>query len=162
MEYSEAFFHNIAADLFYAAVHIGGINLCKTLEHAFFFAISLNFIKFRASVRQPSLNFYAILCVYEFAKFDNFYEGIAFILDKAYECGLYGTIRHYKKIVGAVNNDKRHEKSAVQIVTEQVAEFIDIRVFDIFLRDLILFRRKARMTARKIIFVSNMYAINDF
>jgi hypothetical protein len=108
MEYGEAFSHNIAADFLCAAVHIGDISLYKTLEHAFFLAIGLNVIKFRASVRQPSLNLYAILCVYEFAKLNNFCESIAFILYKAYECGFYGIIRHCKKIVGAISNDKRY------------------------------------------------------
>jgi hypothetical protein len=108
MKYGEAFFYNIAADFLCAAIHIGAINLCKTSEHTFFLAISLSLIKFRASVRQLFLNLYTELCIYEFAKFDDFCESIAFILNKAYECGLYGTIRHYKEVMNAVNNDKRH------------------------------------------------------
>ena len=108
MEYNEIFFHNIAADFLCAAVHIGNISLYKTLEHAFFLAIGFNFIKFRVSVRQPSLNLYAILCIYEFAEFDNFCGDIALILNKAYEYDLCGTIRHCKEVMGAVNNDRRH------------------------------------------------------
>jgi hypothetical protein len=108
MEYGEAFSHNIAADLFCAAIHIGAISLCKILEHAFFLAVSFSLIKFRAFVRQPSLNLYTELCIYEFAKFDNFCGGVAFILNKAYEYGLYDIIRHCKEIVGAVSNGRRH------------------------------------------------------
>jgi hypothetical protein len=108
MEYSEASFHNIAADLFCAVIYIGVISLCKILEHAFFLAIGLGLIEFRASVRQLSFDFYTELCVYKFAKFDNFCEGVTLMLDKAYECGLYDTIRHYKKVMGAVSNSKRH------------------------------------------------------
>jgi hypothetical protein len=51
MEYGEAFFHDIAADLFCAAIHIGAINLYKTSEHAFFLAVGLGLVKFRVSVR---------------------------------------------------------------------------------------------------------------
>jgi hypothetical protein len=84
------------------------------------------------------------------------------MLNKAYECGLCGTIRHYKEVVGAISNGRRHGKSAVQIATEQIAEFVDIRVFGMFLRGPMLFRREAEVTARRMIFVSNMHAINDF
>jgi hypothetical protein len=108
MEYGEAFFYDIAADLFYAAVHIGNINLCKILEHAFFLAISLNLIKFRVSVRQLSLNLYAILCVYKFTEFNNFCGSIVFIFYKAYECDFRDTIRYYKEVISAISNDKRH------------------------------------------------------
>jgi len=108
MEYGEAFFHDIVADLFCAAVYIGGISLYKISEHAFFLAIDLNFIKFRVSVRQLSLNLYAILCVYKFTEFNNFCGNIALILYKAYECGFYGTIRHYKEVVGAISNGRKY------------------------------------------------------
>jgi hypothetical protein len=84
------------------------------------------------------------------------------MLNKAYEYGLYGTIRHYKKIVGAVSNGRKHGRSAVQIAIKQVAEFINIRVFGMFLRSPMLFRRETRIKTRRMIFVSNMYAINDF
>jgi hypothetical protein len=115
MEYGEAFFYNIVTDLLCAAVYIGGISLCRILEHVFFLVIGLGFIEFRASVRQLFLNLYAILCVYEFAELNNFCEGIVFMLYKAYECGFYGIIRYYKEIVGAISNGKRHGRSAVQI-----------------------------------------------
>jgi hypothetical protein len=106
--YGEASFHDIAANFLCAAVYIGDISLCKILEHAFFLAIGLSLIKFRVFVRQPFLDLYAILSVYKFAKFNNFCEGIAFMLYKAYECGFYGTIRHCKEIVGAINNGRKH------------------------------------------------------
>ena len=84
------------------------------------------------------------------------------MLNKAYECGFCGAIRHCKEVVGAIGNNRRHWGSAVQIATEQVAELADIRMFGMFLRDPMLFRRKAGVTARRMIFVSNMHAINDF
>jgi hypothetical protein len=108
MEYGEVFFYNIAADLFCAAVYIGGISLCRTLKHAFFFAIGLGLIEFRVFVRQLSLDLYAILSIYKFAKFDNFCGGIAFMLYKAYECDFCGTVRHCKEVVGAIGNGRRH------------------------------------------------------
>jgi hypothetical protein len=108
MEYGEAFSHNIAADLLYAAVHIGGISLYRILEHAFFLAIGLGFVKFRAFVRQPSLNLYAILSVYEFAEFNNFCGDIVFMLYKAYEYGFCSTIRHCKEVMGVISNGRRH------------------------------------------------------
>jgi glutathione peroxidase-family protein len=108
MEYGEAFFYNVAADLFYAAIYIGIISLYKVLEHAFFLVIGFGLIKFRTSVRQLSLNLYTELYVYKFAKFNDFYEDVAFIFNKAYECGFCSIIRHYKEVTGAVNNDKRH------------------------------------------------------
>jgi hypothetical protein len=108
MEYGEISFYNVAANLLCVAIHIGVIGLCRIPEHAFFLAISLSLIEFRASVRQLSLNLYAELCVYEFAKFDNFCGSVALMLNKAYECGFCGIIRHYKKVVGAVSNGRRH------------------------------------------------------
>jgi hypothetical protein len=108
MEYSEASFYNIVADFFCAAVYIGNISLYKILKHAFFLAIDFNFIKFRAFVRQSSLNLYAILCVYKFTEFNNFCGNIVFMFYKAYECGFRGIIRYYKEIVGAINNSKKY------------------------------------------------------
>jgi hypothetical protein len=108
MKYDETFFHNIAADLLCAAIYIGAISLYRILEHAFVLAIGLGLIEFRASVRQPFLNLYVELCVYKFAKFDNFCGDVAFMLDKAYEYDLYGIIRHCKEVMGAVGNGRRH------------------------------------------------------
>jgi hypothetical protein len=108
MEYGETSSHNIAADLLYAAIHIEAISLYKTPEHAFFLAVGFSLIKFRASVRQPSLNLYTELCVYEFAKFNNFCGNVALMLDKTYEYDFRGTIRHYKEVIGAVSNGRRH------------------------------------------------------
>jgi hypothetical protein len=108
MEYGEAFSYNVAADFLCAAIHIEAIGLCRISEHAFFLAVNFGLIKFRASVRQPFFDFYAELCVYEFAKFNNFCGDVAFMFDKAYECGFYGTIRHCKEVMGAVSNGRRH------------------------------------------------------
>ena len=108
MKYGEAFSHDIVADLFCAAIHIGAIGLYKTLKHAFFLAVGLGLIEFRVFVRQPSFNLYTELCIYKFAKFNNFCGDVAFILDKAYECGLYNIIRYYKKVVDAVSNGRRY------------------------------------------------------
>jgi hypothetical protein len=102
-----------------------------------------------------------MLCLYEFAKFDDLRGSLVFMLDKAYERDLCSIICYDKEVIGSVTDSKRHKGSTIEIAAKEIAKFGNILVFGMSLRSLMLFRCKIRIVACKMTLFGDRYVFDD-